>query len=161
MKKIILLLFVSLYFLSSNSQSDNTLYLYVNNQSFWPAALGYKAVLGIKSKDVRFWHDNYYFKINYRDIDYQTLYSLGTPIDISTIDYINDPLKYFKNYTNWELHEKFSLHKFIFIITEIPENKLAKEKDKTKTYIMFPANYVGTQKNATWMNNTGKRFIDQ
>lgn len=159
LKKILGILITVVYFVSYAQENDK-LCLYVKNKDFWPANQGYRAVLGFKSKDKRFSHDNYYFKINYIDLDYQSLYSLGFPVNIDKIKYIDNPIEYFKGNTNWQLHEKFSLSKSIFIVTEIPEIKLEKEKDKSKTYIMFSATYIGTQKNATWMNNTGKNFIE-
>lgn len=160
MKKVFVIIFCFFY-VNMFSQENEKIYLYVNHNSFWPALLGYKAVIGIKSKDKRFMHDNYLFKIDYKDLDYQTLYSLGIPVNISNIGYIENPAEYFRNYSNWELHEKFSLYKTIFIITKIPKKKLEQMDDKSKTYIMFPAHYRGTQKNTTWVNNTGRKFIDQ
>jgi len=160
--KIIITLFLSFYSLITFSQEkyDEPLYIYVRNSDFWPELLAYKAVFGIKSKDKRFQSDNYYFKISYHDIDYQSLYSLGTPINKDGINYIKKPDKYFKDYSNCELHNMFSLYKRIYIVTDIPKHKLAKEKDKSKTYIMFYASYAGTQKNIVYTNVTGRDFID-
>lgn len=161
MKKIIFSLLFVFSFLASSGQKDNSIYLKVNNNSFWPAFLGYKAVLGFKSKDDRFRHDNYYFDITYNTLDHQSLYSLGIPININAIDYIDNPLEYFKDLKPYELHERFSLYKNIYIITEIPKDRLLMLKDKTKTHLMFSTSYGGTQKNVTWINNTGKKLIDQ
>ena len=126
MKKLIFSIIFSISILTSFSQgnSDDKLYIYVNNKSFWPAMLGYKAVLGIKSIDKQFSHDNYYFKISYHGIDYQSLYSLGNTINTDSLDYIKNPIKYFENLTICEVHTKLSLYNQVFIISEIPKSKL-------------------------------------
>lgn len=162
MKKLIFAILLSSSILISFSQdiSDDKLYIYINNKSFWPALLGYKAVLGIKSNDERFSHDNYYFKISYRTLDYQSLYSLGEAINIDTLDYIKDPIEHFKDLTVCELHTKLSLYNQVFIISEIPESKLELLEDKSKRYIMWSAQYSGTNKDVTWVNPGKKPLIE-
>lgn len=163
MKKIaLIILFCSVVFSFAQQKRDNNkLYIYVNNNDFWPAILGYKAVFAIKSKDKRFSHDNYFFKISYTTVDYQSLYSLGTLTDISDLDYVEKPSEYFSELSVCELHDKLSLYNEIFIITEIPKSKLDKQVDKSKTHIMWSARYDGTLKDFTWVNPTHKNFIDE
>lgn len=155
----IVLIFYSSTLLSQEDKQDK-LYIYINNKSFWPAMLGYKAVIGIKSKEREFSHDNYYFKISFNDLDHQSLYSLGTTINIDSLDYIKNPVKYLENLSVCEVHNKLSLYKQVFIITEIPKSKLDKEEDKSKKYIMWSAQYAGTNKDVTWVNPTNKPLIE-
>jgi hypothetical protein len=164
MKKIVYLLFVGLFFTSGYSQEKNKkkedIYIYVNNSRFIGAVLGYKAYFSITSNDKRFQSDNYYFKIPFHGLDYQSLYSLGTPTNLDNIDVVK-PEDYFKNKTNCELHTEFSLYKQIYIITDIPKHRFKHGKNKTKKYIMFYAKYRGSVKNIVHTNMTSKNLIDE
>ena len=131
----------------------------MKNDRFIGDILAYKAYFSLPSGDERFQGDNYYFKIGFRSLDYKSLYSLGKPVNIDSIDYIN-PYIHFKDKTNCELHTELSLYKRIFIITDIPPSKLEKEKDKSKKHIIWYSKYHGTLKNIVHTNMTGKILLE-
>jgi hypothetical protein len=162
MKKIMHSLILSFFLttaFSQKSNNDDDIYIYINNKNFIGDALGYKALFYMSSEDKRFQSDNYYFKIDFTELDYQSLYSLGTPIDISALNYIV-PKDYFKDKSNCELHTELSLYKRIYIITDIPENKLIKEKDKSKKHIIWYTTYAGTLKDYIYTSASGKTLLE-
>jgi len=158
----IILLGIVLSPLYSQNKKENhfeDIYIYVKNDHFIGDALGYKAYFGLKNKDERFMADVYHFKIDYKSLDYQSLYSLGKPININSIDYIT-PIEYFKDKSNCDLHTELSLYKRIFIITDIPKNKLKKQKGKMKKHIIWQATYAGSIKDIVYTNMTGKILLE-
>lgn len=152
--KLLPYIFISLIASMTYSQGyskdeKEELYIFVENDKFIGAVLGYKAYFSLNSEDIRFQSDNYYFKINFEGIDYQSLLSLGTPVNLDNKKIIV-PKIYFKNISNCELHARLSLTKQIYIITSIPKD----EQNKTgeNKYMIWHANYAGTLKNVTYTN---------
>ncbi|PSG89940.1 hypothetical protein [Aurantibacter aestuarii] len=158
---IISLLLVSVLVTAQDKiRNSNELYIYIENTNFISGVLSYNAYFSIPSIDKRFQGDNYYFNIDYRGLDYKSLFSLGNVIDINTIEYVN-PITEFKSMSNCELHNLLSLYKRIYIITDIPKSKLISNKDSSKKHILWYTNYNGTQKDVVHTNITGQNFIDE
>jgi len=158
MKKIfaiILLVLLSQSIFAQEKTEYKDLYILSDSESFTGELLRYRAIFYVKSEDERFSHDNYYFDINYHDLNDIPLYKLGKLIDINTIDYINSK-DFFKAKSNCELHEELSLmHKNgtrIFIISKLPDSNLLRKEGvidndyKTDEYMVWFANYSGTRK---------------
>lgn len=128
MKLIFLILLIIFTFSTSLKEDSEATYLLISNKNFTPDLLGYKAFFSIKSTDKRFQGDVYKFRIDYKSLDYQSLYSLGTLVDLDTIHYLQ-PEKAFKSISNCELHEKLSLLKNAYIITELPNTTNNSKKE--------------------------------
>lgn len=143
----------------SQEKKYDEVYIYIENDQFIPDILGYKAYFSLPSEDKRFQSDNYYFRISFPTLDNQSLYELGESIDIETVKWIN-PYKYFEEKSNCDLHSLLSLYKRIYIVTDIPKNKLKNLKDKSKKYIMWYTHYAGTIKNIVHTNMFGKILLE-
>ena len=156
---IILLVLISSSIHSQNKEESNydDIYIYVKNDRFIGDVLGYKAYFSLYSPDERFQADNYYFKIDFRSLDYESLYNLGKPINIDSINYI-DPYVHFKGKTNCDLHTELSLYKRIYIITDIPHSRIRNKEDKK--HIIWHTTYAGTLKNIVHTNMTGKILLE-
>ena len=142
-----------------NKKIYDDIYIYVDNSNFIGDVLGYKAYFDLKSRDSRFQSDVYHFKIDFKAVDYQSLYSLGKPINIESVNYIN-PKETFKNKSNCDLHTELSLYDMIFIITDMPKTKLSKEKDNSKRHLMWFVKYAGTIKDVIYTNMSGKTLLE-
>ena len=62
------------------------IYILSDSESFTGELLRYRAIFYVKSEDEQFSHDNYYFDINYHDLNDIPLYKLGKLIDIKSIE---------------------------------------------------------------------------
>ncbi|HET8885299.1 MAG TPA: hypothetical protein VFM70_03000 [Salinimicrobium sp.] len=124
--------------------------IYIMTNYFTQDFLGYKAYFDIKSTDLRFTHDTYFFRIDFPDIDYSSLYSLGKPVNIDSIE-VMEPKQFFYNKSNNFIHTELSLwekenNTRIFIVAEIPSSRLRRQADKSKKHMIWDVDYVGTMK---------------
>ncbi|NQY28340.1 MAG: hypothetical protein HRT69_02605 [Flavobacteriaceae bacterium] len=157
MNKFIIVLCIICQVSFSQEKKEDFEYIYIltNRSNFIGELLRYQAVFYVKSEEESFLHDNYYFDIRYKGLDFEHLYELGEKIDIDTVNYVTAK-DFFKEKTNCELHRELSLlrknRKGIVIVTKIPDSPLLTEKGvvdgnyNTKEYMAWPATYSGTQK---------------
>lgn len=148
MKKIRCVLVILLTFWFTNAiAQDEPLYIFnkqpyfVDCAEFLGSLCGFSTIIDIPSRDKRFNFDTYYF--GFDNVTYFTLLESGlekvSPKDFEqevSIDTIN--LSYIKNFKSidpYELHEKLSLTKKIYLVTK-----------KNRKYVCYRILYKGTAK---------------
>ncbi|WP_223033142.1 hypothetical protein [Hanstruepera marina] len=163
MRSTIIFLLLLIINVDSNAQNYKTafdeIYIFINNKNFRHDVLGYKAYFDTKSDDKRFQSDNYSFRIDYKTLDYISLYNLGKLVNKDSISYI-DPLDYYKGKTNYEIHIELSLYKRIYIVTNLPEKMLIENPELHNKLIIWSTSYAGTVKDVSYMSYSGKNLLE-
>ncbi len=124
----------------------------------------YQTSFSLKSEDKKNSHDNYLFKIIKQDYNQTKLFEIGTRINADSLK-ITDPKQFFSGKDNCEIHAELSLTNTsrnkasIFIVTEIPPERMLSETDKTKKYLIFEAIYNGTVKDSVFTNVDKNIFL--
>ncbi|MDT0295791.1 hypothetical protein ACFQ3R_07770 [Mesonia ostreae] len=145
---IILFLFLSFKVFSQEKEINEKVYIYIESAQFTWDVLGYKAYFHIKDESDTFNYDSFFFRIDYPNLDEHSLYSLGTKISVEDIEILK-PQDYFHKEKFDSIHTALSIwnkYKSLYIITEIPKERMISEPDKKNKYMIWPTSYVGTMK---------------
>lgn len=137
--KLLLLLFSLTSCFSQENKKD--LYILIDNKTQVIAEKdGYTFTLYIKSKDKRFSHDVYTFKVMNEGFELKPLKELSKSVSLDKIS-VKNQSDFFNDMMPCESHEKLSLDK-IYLVKEIPK----KNKSDVQLYRYWSVIYCGTQK---------------